>query len=496
MKLALLLIPLLLTSVTTSAQVNRTSDLFRTLKTKDSLLFNVGFNTCDISQFESLVADTFEFYHDKAGLTSSKAAFISSIRDGVCKLPYKPRRELDEHSLEVYPLENNGVLYGAIQMGTHRFYAMENNKPEHLTSVARFTHVWLLNDAEWKLARELSYDHHEHEVNPAIDEDLLFKDKKETERWMAEHRIPALGIGYIKDGIVQEARVFGVLEKGRPAPDNAIFNVASLTKPITALVALKLINTGQWSLDEPLYSYWTDPDIADDPRAKILTTRHLLSHQSGLPNWRGKTVDGKLAFDFDPGTKFQYSGEGFEYLRRALERKFHKTLDVMAKELIFEPLQMTDTRFFWDKTMDETRFAKWHDGTGNVYETDKTFTASGADDLLTTVGDYCKFMVHIMNGAGLSKNLYAQMISNQVRIKPNKYYGLGWWVDENIGDGEYALVHGGDDKGVHTITFILPKSKQGLLIFTNCDNGTDIYEPTVLKYLGKQGQGIIDVETK
>jgi hypothetical protein len=56
--------------------------------------------------------------------------------------------------------------------------------------------------------------------------------------------------------------------------------------------------------------------------------------------------------------------------------------------------------------------------------------------------------------------------------------------------------NGGDDQGVHTIAFMLPESNQGLLIFTNCDNGTDIYIQIVLSYLGILGQRIIDVETK
>ena len=64
-----------------------------------------------------------------------------------------------ENSLEVYPLEKNGVIYGAIQMGIHRFYALEKNKPEYITSTAKFTHVWLLENGNWKLGRALSYDH-------------------------------------------------------------------------------------------------------------------------------------------------------------------------------------------------------------------------------------------------------------------------------------------------------------------------------------------------
>lgn len=159
MKKINILIILYLASFHLHAQVDPSSELYRTLKSKDSLLFNIGFNHCDIVQFENLISDHFEFYHDKSGMTLSKAAFISSIKDGLCKMSYKPRRELLESSLQVYPLENNGVLYGAIQMGVHRFYAIEKDKPEYLTSTAKFTHVWLLENGDWKLSRGLSYDH-------------------------------------------------------------------------------------------------------------------------------------------------------------------------------------------------------------------------------------------------------------------------------------------------------------------------------------------------
>ncbi|MBP9096402.1 MAG: serine hydrolase, partial [Ignavibacteria bacterium] len=95
------------------AQTETSSELYIAMKTNDSLLFNVGFNNCDISQFENLLSDNFEFYHDKSGITDSKILFISSFRDGICKMAYKPRRELLEGSLQVYPLKKDGVLYGA-----------------------------------------------------------------------------------------------------------------------------------------------------------------------------------------------------------------------------------------------------------------------------------------------------------------------------------------------------------------------------------------------
>lgn len=470
--------------------------LYTRLKTNDSLLFNIGFNTCDLSQFENLISTNFEFYHDEGGITGGKQAFIASIQNGICKLPYKATRVLKEGSLKVFPLKNKGILYGAVQTGSHHFYAKEANGKERQTSTALFTHLWLLQDGKWLLSRALSYEHKAPDTLEPINENLQFTNRQETEKWMRAHHIPALGIGYIENGKIQQAVVYGKNENGSPYPNNTVFNVASLTKPVTALVALTLVNNGQWDLDEPLYKYWTDPDIATDAHLSKLTTRHILSHRSGFPNWRDKTVSGKLHFEFEPGTKYQYSGEGFEYLRKAIEAKFKTPLHILASKLVFQPLKMNDTRFFWDEKMDEKRFAKWHKSDGTSYKTYKNNTANAADDLLTTVEDYCKLMVYVMNGAGLNKDIYRQMVSEQTKTKPRQHFGLGWCVDENVRNGEDALTHGGDDIGVHTITFILPKSKQGLLIFTNCDNGTDVYIPALQHYLGAAGQEIIDIETK
>lgn len=156
-KITLFLLLCMTTGLT--AQVDQHSELFRTLAIRDSLLFSVGFNTCDISQFEKLVSDDFEFYHDQSGVLASKAMFIENTRNGLCKMDYRAIRELVAGSLQVYPLKNQGALYGAIQTGEHRFYARRPGQADQLTSVARFTHLWLLQDGEWKLGRVLSYNH-------------------------------------------------------------------------------------------------------------------------------------------------------------------------------------------------------------------------------------------------------------------------------------------------------------------------------------------------
>src|SRR5437762_5991653 len=71
--------------LTVNAQVEETSELYKTIKSKDSLLFDVGFNTCVLSQFENLLSEKFEFYHDKDSITSSKSRFISDFKNGLCK---------------------------------------------------------------------------------------------------------------------------------------------------------------------------------------------------------------------------------------------------------------------------------------------------------------------------------------------------------------------------------------------------------------------------
>lgn len=220
-----------------------------------------------------------------------------------------------------------------------------------------------------------------------------------------------------------------------------------------------------------------------------------MSHQTGFPNWRWMNENKKLNFLFDPGTKYQYSGEGMEYLRKALEKKFNKTLQQLANELIFQPLKMKDTRYVWDKNVDSSRLAIGYDKDGKPYETVKNKTPNAADDLLTTIEDYGKFLVSVMNGDGLNQKLFDEMTSNQVASTKGKHFGLGFEIYD-LGNGEYALSHGGSDNGVQTLVFAFPKTKQGLLIFTNSDTGGNIYITLLKHYLGNNGQKIINIETK
>ena len=232
-------------------------------------------------------------------------------------------------------------------------------------------------------------------------------------------------------------------------------------------------------MDQPVYNYWTDPDIVGDPNGKKLTTRHILSHQSGFKNWRYQNNSGRLEFDFEPGKGFQYSGEGFEYLKKALEAKFDKKLEALADALLFQPLKMDGTHFLWNETIDENRFAQGHDKDGNVYETYKNKSASAADDVLTTLEDYGRFAQYILGGAGLSQDLFTEMVTQQNGEEQSIKMGLGWEILPNLKSDEYALLHTGGDKGVNTLIVLLPKTGEGIIIFTNSDNGNKVYFPII-----------------
>ncbi len=119
-------------------------------------LFWQAYNACDIDQMGDFFTEDVEFYHDKAGLTTTRARFMETVKNGLCgNENFRLRREAVEGSVAVYPLEG----YGAILTGEHVFYVLEKGKPERLDGLAKFTHVWLYKDGVWKMARILSYDH-------------------------------------------------------------------------------------------------------------------------------------------------------------------------------------------------------------------------------------------------------------------------------------------------------------------------------------------------
>ena len=147
---------------TAEAQVDKSSELFKTLKAKDSILFKIGFNKCEVDRSAELMFDDLEFYHDKGGITNSKEEFVHTMNSGICRPnnPEKVYRHLVEESLDVFPMYNNDELYGALQNGIHYFSTDENTTYEQSNNYALFSHLWLIDeDGNWKIKRVISYNH-------------------------------------------------------------------------------------------------------------------------------------------------------------------------------------------------------------------------------------------------------------------------------------------------------------------------------------------------
>ena len=134
--------------------------LFDEIAAADKALFGAVFGTCDVKALHELVADDFEFYHDKDGLSeTSGAQFVDDVAKHCERIEkgvdFRARRELVKGSMAVYPLNN----YGAVETGRHDFYAIEEGKPDRLTESAQFLHLWKKDGDRWKLTRVVSYDH-------------------------------------------------------------------------------------------------------------------------------------------------------------------------------------------------------------------------------------------------------------------------------------------------------------------------------------------------
>ncbi|BFP41490.1 hypothetical protein FGF1_23350 [Flavobacteriaceae bacterium GF1] len=306
-----------------------------------------------------------------------------------------------------------------------------------------------------------------------------------------EQNVPAMAIGTIEGGKLNPFITAGKNAMENPISPNTVFDVASLTKTITTLLTLKLVETNSWDLDMPLSTYWVDPDVVDNPFHKKLTTRHVLAHRSGFKNWRWMNDNKKLDFDFEPGTKFQYSGEGFEYLRRALEKKFDRSFEALADSLVFTANTMTSSYLVWNKNLEPANFAGTHNKEGTPYTYEKSTEANAADNLLTTITDFSTLGVNIINKNYLDDITYNEMIGQQSLVKEGIAFSLGWIVFNDLPNNEYALFNAGSDTGVNALIVLLPVSKRGLIVMTNGDNGRALAMKSIAYILGNTGKEIL-----
>ena len=154
----------------------------------------------------------------------------------------------------------------------------------------------------------------------------------------------------------------GRQQETRPIDEKSIYQACSISKLPLAYFAVKMAQDGRLDLDRPLHEY--EPDILrhfeseqDRERAKRITAYMVLTHTTGLPN-KGYT---KMSFQGEPGEKSIYSGVGMYVLQEVLERLKGRTLDVFAKEELFDLLGMTHTSYVWQKEYAAHEFRGVHE---------------------------------------------------------------------------------------------------------------------------------------
>lgn len=299
---------------------------------------------------------------------------------------------------------------------------------------------------------------------------------------------PGLAIAVVKDRKTVWTGAFGVksTETGESVTGDTIFEAASLTKPVVAYAALKLVDQGKLDLDVPLNEYLgSDYEVVNDRRIDKITARRVLSHTSGFPNWRPR--DSKsLPINFEPGEKFSYSGEGFVYLSKVIEKITGREFGEFVRSEVLQPLGMKHSSIDWEKEYYKTK-AFNHDALGIAKDQNAEKGVNAAASLHTTAEDYAKFVIAVMKGEGLSEKSCRIMLEPQVSIDkekaPGLFWGLGWGIEESA-EGK-SFWHWGDNGFNRSFVIANPTTGKGLVFFTNGANGMSFLDEILKAYSGE-----------
>jgi CubicO group peptidase (beta-lactamase class C family) len=310
-------------------------------------------------------------------------------------------------------------------------------------------------------------------------------------QWLRETKMPAVSIAIIRDGRLAWRRALGVKDTGtnEPVDVDSVFAACSDTKPVFAYGVLKLCEKGLLNLDTPLTKY-TTRRITADPRIERITTRHVLNHTTGFPNWRqGKD----LSIEFDPGSRNQYSGEGFSYLQSVVEEITHKSFVDFMHDDVLKPLRMTASRVVYEEGTAYARLvARRHDQNGKRIPDNPVTPEKRAEDmarygaaaaLMTTPTDYATLLLEFLDPKAadafrLNDASRAEMLRPQVKKTGTTWEGLGWEL-EQIEGIPVLFSHAGQADGWYCMTSGCTARRSGLMVMLNGDP----YVPFLLKML-------------
>ncbi|MCV2361413.1 beta-lactamase family protein [Paucibacter sp. TC2R-5] len=321
---------------------------------------------------------------------------------------------------------------------------------------------------------------------------------------LQELHVPGTALVLLRQGKPVWSAQFGQSEAGtaKPIQADTVFEAASLSKPLFAYLVLQTVQAGQLALDRPVMHYL--PQEVFKPQQdwqRLITARMLLTHQSGLPNWRSdedeRTVSLRIAFE--PGQRFNYSGEGYFYLQRVLEAIWGEALQTRAEQQLFKPLGMRHSGFVLTPQLDGLR-ARGHDAQGRVLPAQAYKEANAAYTLYTTAADYALFLAemlntdrsgsHSLNAASLQAMLaHATPATDRAPIaRPGLaqglavFWGLGWGINTTA-QGDINYHTGTNSSGFRNYCQFSPSQQTGFVILSNGLNGNQLW----MRLMGELG---------
>jgi CubicO group peptidase (beta-lactamase class C family) len=322
---------------------------------------------------------------------------------------------------------------------------------------------------------------------------------------MAAHKIPGVSIAVIDEYKVDWTKAYGLLRAGSDAAVTpaSIFQAASTTKVVTAVLILHFVETGKLDLDNDVNAYlksWQVPDNEYTQQKKV-TLRLLLTHQSGLPATNfphdekagPPTLVQVLKSEFPaqnkpavveclPGSKWQYSNIGYVVLQQILEDVSGKPFIQLAREIVFEPLGMNSSTMVYPlEAKMRAHEAIPHDEKGQAGEPSLPPSALAQGGLLTTPSDLARLTIELMNAYQvrssllLSQKTVRQMFHKEADIDPRIF---GFPVGQGLGvmlrgkGKDFSFAHPGANYPGTTCWLVgYPELGKGAIIMANGVNG-------------------------
>ncbi len=324
--------------------------------------------------------------------------------------------------------------------------------------------------------------------------------------------VGTMAIGVFKDG---KLAIESFHSKGGGVDRNTVFQVASLSKFVSAIGVMHLVQQGELDLDIPVNHYltrWQLPESDFDNNE--VTVRRLLSHTAGLTDGLGyagfknirdvQSLEASLtkAKDADPdsdgitkvgvlpGSEWRYSGGGFTLLQLIVEEVSGQTFDAYMKTRIFEPLQMKSSFYQWDDTFRVRLSDFYHlDGSkaSHLY-----YTSQAATSLYTTLADLEKLFYLFEKENSTQKPLTREFLEMMWEVEAKTLgapiYGLGTFLYAEIENGAFVVGHDGkNNPPINTAFRYNPMSNNGIIILTtgSTDFATRIASDWVFIQTGK-----------